>query len=1188
MPPQKQEENFIVDGIGPLDAGMNSGLVPQLLKPNTTAMSTNATHRGGYIRNRPALRKINLNFSGDVALQSLFQQSLWQGASFFKSEYGAEGLVASIGGRLFELTPDGAGGALVKDRTIPTDPNSSGNAIAWLGQAERWMIINDGEKLPIFFDGATTRRSRGPAQLVGTVGVAFVVPAKNASVNITLTGNYTGPFNENIFIGGAFYQVNASGVGYKATIRNRSEPAGGVIPAGQLLIVRDNLIGLLATPSNPLCGSFGGGIPQCVYSLNITPPQNGTISGITQLIGARLSGETYFYGTAFGVNAFKVFGNFGPLPANTPIYNGYPHTTGIAGTLAAPFTIPAIGGDVEVTITQPFNGPLPQRMTINGGVYDIVAVNNTPVPTNTINATNVNDTAGNMVNPGVQLTTIPELGIGRMFAYGRGRVWYSLPDGRSFRAGDIVGGSSGSAAVNYRDAVLRETENTFLNGGGNFVVPGNIGDIRSMTFTANLDTSLGQGPLQVGTSTTIFSCDAPVDRTTWQNLTNPILTESLKGRGPLGQYGTILVNSDTLFREVQGLASLILARRDFDTWGNVPISREMQKVIEQDNNSLLENDTAIEFDNRVLYGCLPVRGPLGVFHQGVIAMNLDPVSSLRGKAPSIYDGLWTGLNVFQFVAGSFAGSARAFAFCYNSFHNRIELYEILPSAAENNFDNGGIPISWGFETASLFQNVKGKGTFDQVELLDGEIYLSEIRGIVNVQAWYRPDYSECWTPWTTFDICASNMDQTKAKQFRSRIGLGEPSPKACEPVNNRPFRIGASFQVRFQITGCCKLMGALFKASKSVETQFARPICTKLCDLSTADNPIIPCEPCADTGDCLRFPLLFYSLNNHQSYSNELLSFAVECPNGSTQTVYVPPGTINYTLPFPPGFEGPYPPLVLGCVSGGNVVREVPDNATQEQIDTLVDQMIKACARAYAESIVQCPVEVFNNEAVFYQMNCAEGETIAFAGTLPAWLSINTGNNRVIGAAGVFSATSTELATAAAQEAIDTWAAGQIQLGNLTCDAPSDICADGLGSLLDNVYGIDGYTDSMFDNPDSGSGNPAWDGLFSFWDDDIVNNGLSGWADAPSSGNLSMDGGGYCCNILAFVCVDEQITWRLSINPQVPLDDGAIWYGEKDGGDTPEGVYTRVSGSSAGPASVTVSQVPGTTSPITNNLSCIS
>ena len=343
---------------------------------------------------------------------------------------------------------------------------------------------------------------------------------------------------------------------------------------------------------------------------------------------------------------------------------------------------------------------------------------------------NITDVQGDIVPAGTNILTIPELPVCKMGAYGLGRNWVCLADGRSFIASDIVGGSSGSPAVNYRDAVLRVTENLYLAGGGTFVIPGQIGDITAMIFTANLDQSLGQGPLQIGTPNTIFSCQAPVDRTTWQDLTNPILTESLKGKGPLGQYGTLLVNSDTLFRATDGLASLILARRDFSTWGNVPISREMQVVISQDDETLLHNATATQASNRLLVGCFPVSGSLGIYHQGVIAMNFDPISNLRGKEPSIYDGLWTGLNIFQFVTGLFGTKVRTFAFCYNASDNKVELFEVTSDEDSENLDNGVQPITWSFESAALFNNIKGKGPFEFCELQDGEIQLSDIKGSV--------------------------------------------------------------------------------------------------------------------------------------------------------------------------------------------------------------------------------------------------------------------------------------------------------------------------------------------------------------------------------------------------------------------------------------------------------------------------
>jgi hypothetical protein len=254
----------------------------------------------------------------------------------------------------------------------------------------------------------------------------------------------------------------------------------------------------------------------------------------------------------------------------------------------------------------------------------------------------------------------PEFPAGRMGAYGMGRVWMSLIDGKQFLGGDINGGPSGTIANNYRDAVLHSSENSYLAGGGYFSTPGAWGDIRAMIFTSTLDVSMGQGPLLVLTPTRTFSCFAPTDRTTWGAVTNPILTEALITNGAEGHYSTVIVNADCMFRAVDGIRSLVIGRRDFETWGNVPISGEMDRVLSLDTQDLLSYSSAIVFDNRLLMTAGPSIAPeRGIFHTGLIALNFDPVSTIRGKAPSIYDGLWTGLATLQLVMGRFAATERA-------------------------------------------------------------------------------------------------------------------------------------------------------------------------------------------------------------------------------------------------------------------------------------------------------------------------------------------------------------------------------------------------------------------------------------------------------------------------------------------------------------------------------------------------
>lgn len=496
--------------------------------------------------------------------------------------------------------------------------------------------------------------------------------------------------------------------------------------------------------------------------------------------------------------------------------------------------VPAAGSTVAVTLTSVADLVVGDVVTIpGGGRISVQSITGAA-------ATFYNDgsaVAGIPIANGYTLTwkhTGTELPPGRMGAYGLGRNWLSLVDGKQFLASDLVGGSSGTVANNFRDAVLQITENTYLTGGGNFTVPGSVGDIRAMIFTATLDKSLGQGPLAVITPNTVFSCDAPTDRTTWQTTTNPILTESLIGNGGLGQNSTLEWNGDTIFRSIDGIRSLLLARRDFDTWGNVPISREVERIVSQDDRTLLAYSSAIIFDNRMLMTAAPQASAQGVYHQAIIPLNADPTSSLRGKASSVYDPIWTGLNVLQLVKGQFSGVERAFAFCLNTTLNKIELYEIY-TAEQGKFDNGNVPVIWTAETAVLLRTLKDKGQFDFCRLIDGEMSVDSVVGQVTFQAYYKPDSYPCWIPWRTWTVCAQDVDPANAATvnyqpgFYPRMGLGEPDPKLCDSFSNRPFREAYFFEFKFVVTGYCRFIGFRVRAALLPQPEWARPVCDNPC-----------------------------------------------------------------------------------------------------------------------------------------------------------------------------------------------------------------------------------------------------------------------------------------------------------------------------------------------------------------------
>lgn len=513
-------------------------------------------------------------------------------------------------------------------------------------------------------------------------------------------------------------------------------------------------------------------------------------------------------------------------------------------TAVAPAFYPAVGGTVQIDLASAPSPQWPIGTPITGlfGEYVVTAwIDADTVEIQRISA--IGPAAGGawtIVPPAVNLI-YAELPAGRMGVYGMFRVWMSLIDGKQFVAGDGVGGASGTLAHNFRDSVLHVVENTFLAGGGYFTTPGSWGDIRAMIFATTLDTSLGQGALQVMTPTRCFSVNSPPDRTTWAAIENPVLTESLISNGSESQWSTVNANGDIFMRAVDGIRSLILGRREFATWGNVPVSSEMDRVLTLDVEDLLIYSSAIVFDNRLLMTAdpSPVEGH-GVFHPGIVALNFDPLSNLRGKSPSVYDGLWTGLNVLQLLVGRISATERAFAFTYNLMPSEIEFYEILPTPTdvfttniwptkESIYDNGQYPIVWAIESPVLFKEEESP-----IQLfhrwLDGEVVVDNMVGTVDFAAYYKSDQYPCWQPWFSWSECVAREAENSKPQFRPRMGLGEPHSGPCDPSTNRPMREGYSMQFKLIIQGHCRVLSMRFKAVTIPVASFAKQACVQPCN----------------------------------------------------------------------------------------------------------------------------------------------------------------------------------------------------------------------------------------------------------------------------------------------------------------------------------------------------------------------
>ena len=191
------------------------------------------------------------------------QAGLFQGACYYAPDTGSQQLVAQIGGRQFTFTPSVNGGSVaVNEISIPGNFNPPLIPQAWLTQAERWVIFQDGQSIPLFYDGNTLRRSVPTTTLLGTSdGTMFTTPALGAIVAVNLTPPYAGQLNAvtvvtefdtatppNI-IATSNYLVTDGGtqLSYTAVLKNVGDVAGTVHNPNAQLVVQPSNLGLFTT-----------------------------------------------------------------------------------------------------------------------------------------------------------------------------------------------------------------------------------------------------------------------------------------------------------------------------------------------------------------------------------------------------------------------------------------------------------------------------------------------------------------------------------------------------------------------------------------------------------------------------------------------------------------------------------------------------------------------------------------------------------------------------------------------------------------------------------------------------------------------------------------------------------------------------------------------------------------------------
>lgn len=410
---------------------------------------------------------------------------------------------------------------------------------------------------------------------------------------------------------------------------------------------------------------------------------------------------------------------------------------------------------------------------------------------------------------------------GTAMVFSSGRLLTCLQDNRQFVVGDLTGADSGTVQYAYRDSVLYLTENDTLDGGGAFSVPINAGELTAFRPIAQIDTSTGQGPTQVFTTGGVFSLNAPTDRTAWATVTFPIGTVSMISGGSTSDRATVNVNGDLWFRSLDGIRSFMVARRDFNTWVNTPMSQEVTRALATDDRNLLGYASAAVFDNRLLMTVNPYRvWDHGICHRGLVVLDFAPVAYLNVRTPPAWEGLWTGVQVLQVLSCTLSGRERCFIFGYDETQG-IQLWEISKDRVGDSDGVNDFPIEWSPETCGLNFPRRDQPSpvlpgSDLQRLENGQLFVDEIQGTVTFTLSYRADQDPCWHDWHSWSVCATDTlcpdfgsqecitPQVYERQYRQPFRLPNLA-YACDPSTNKPYNVGAEFQVKLAITGQCRL-----------------------------------------------------------------------------------------------------------------------------------------------------------------------------------------------------------------------------------------------------------------------------------------------------------------------------------------------------------------------------------------------
>jgi hypothetical protein len=425
-----------------------------------------------------------------------------------------------------------------------------------------------------------------------------------------------------------------------------------------------------------------------------------------------------------------------------------------------------------------------------------------------------------------------EVPIGKMMAYGNGRLWVAI-QGNQLVAGDIRTDVPGSE--------LLFTETQYLSGGGTLSFQDNITGLAFIPVTGTSD----YGALIVTGRNFVETVRADItSRDAWSTYPG-FVTNAMRNVGSPSGWSLTSANQDLMWRDsLGGIRSLNASMsaayyaQGSMSGGNMPVSREVSRLVDYDSQELLAYASGIYFNNRLLMTSSPFKNKQGgVSHKDLVCLDFAPVSTMQGQSPPAYNGTWQGVNWTKLVSGEFSNRMRAFGVSSDEDgFNRLwefetgELDDIYISDGTAMTDGTALPAAESpIETFVEYPRVDFGEPKRRKRLSRCDVWMSNISGGVEVTAYWRTDNNQKWTRWDSTTQCAIMTDPATVTPHVWKNLLPEQRPlvksfsipDTLDEIVKYSLDVGAGFQIRLAWTGSVKIERIVIWAAPLDESDYA-------------------------------------------------------------------------------------------------------------------------------------------------------------------------------------------------------------------------------------------------------------------------------------------------------------------------------------------------------------------------------